>query len=123
MYNRNNNNKLALKDRFVNEIIEIPELVETETYYNNMVSTKLNELKIYTTGNPEIENDVKYDLNELDSVYAEIKQDLKDNVANDEVIEALIQNYRLKLKILEDLLEQLKQSQNQNKNENEIHEL
>lgn len=107
---KRNNNKIALKSRIEENLIIIPELVETEAYYASQVSDRLNELKAYTANYPEIEEDVRYDLNELDSVYAELKRDLKDNVANDEVIEALIQNYRLKLKILEDLLYQLKQT-------------
>ena len=119
------NNRIALKSRIEENLIIIPELVETEAFYASQVSARLVELKSYTSVFPEIEEDVRYDLNELDSVYAEIKKDLKDNVANDEVIEALIQNYRLKLKILEDLLLQLKQSQNQNTENDElqIHEL
>lgn len=125
MQNRENKNRVTLQSRIEENIMMIPELIETEAYYANEVSARLIELKQFTSVYPEIEEDVRYDLNELDSVYAEIKKDLKDNVANDEVIEALIQNYRLKLKILEDLLGQLKQSQNQNSNQNEqqIHEL
>jgi hypothetical protein len=53
------------------------------------------------------------DLEELDEVYLELKEDLKDNVANPEVIEAMILNYRVKLEILEDLLNQLKEKENQ----------
>jgi len=123
MHNRKNNERFALKDKIQENLFINPEMVETEAYYTNLVSDKLVELRQYTNTYPEIENDVKYDLNELDSVYTEIKKDLKDNVANDEVIEAMIQNYRLKLKILEDLLEQLKQSQNSNQNEQQIHEI
>ena len=39
---------------------------------------------------------------ELDSVYISLKSDLKDNIANHEVIEAMIQNYRLRISILEE---------------------
>ena len=54
------------------------------------------------------------DMEELDEVYVELKEDLKDNASNPEVIEAMILNYRVKLEILEDLLNQLKQKENQN---------
>lgn len=125
MQNRENNKRVALRSRIVENAFMIPELVETEAYYAGKVTARLVELKTYTSEFPDIEDDIRYDLNELDSVYAEIKKDLKDNIANDEVVEALIQNYRLKLKILEDLLIQLKLSDNQNTNQNEehIHEL
>lgn len=125
MQNRENYKRLALRSRIEENAFMIPELVETEAFYAGKVTARLVELKTYTSEFPDIEDDIRYDLNELDSVYAEIKKDLKDNVANNEVVEALIQNYRLKLKILEDLLIQLKQSDNQNTNQNEehIHEL
>ena len=119
------NNQLSFKNRIKENLIIIPELEETEAFYANQVSARLIELKSYTNKLPEIEEDIKYDLNELDNVYAEIKNDLQDNVANDEVVEALIQNYRLKLRILEDLLTQLQQSQDKNTKTDEIqiHEL
>lgn len=122
--NRNRSGQLSLKSRIQEDIYTTPEIEETEAYYAKQVSARLVELRSYIKEFPEIEEDIHYDLNELDSVYAEIKSDLKDNVANDEVIEALIQNYRLKLKILEDLLAQLQQSQNNiEKNEVQVHEL
>jgi hypothetical protein len=46
-------------------------------------------------------------MSELDSVYIDLKADLKDNMANQEVIEAIIENYRMKISILEDLLKQI----------------
>ncbi|NOZ47557.1 MAG: hypothetical protein GXO79_12370 [Chlorobi bacterium] len=118
--------RVSMKSKIENKFLVIPELAETEAFYSSQVSAKLEELKIYTSNDPEIAHDVQYDLSELDSVYSDIKGDLKDNIANGEVIEALIQNYRLKLKILEDLLEQLKQSKNPNIKQNEqnkIHQL
>jgi 3-hydroxyacyl-CoA dehydrogenase len=47
-------------------------------------------------------------MSELDSLYSALKADLKDNVANQEVIEAIIENYRLRIAILEELLAELK---------------
>ena len=47
--------------------------------------------------------EINDELSVLDSVYNGLRSDLADNIANDEVVEAMIQNYRLKLKILEDL--------------------
>jgi hypothetical protein len=59
---------------------------------------------------------------QLDSICTDLKKDLKDNIANQEVIEAMIQNYRIKLQLLEDMLKLLKE--NENKSENtKSHEL
>ena len=51
-------------------------------------------------------------MEELDQVYEELKEDLNDNASNPEVIEAMILNYRVKLEILEELLDQLKAKEN-----------
>jgi hypothetical protein len=39
--------------------------------------------------------------------------DLMDNIANEQIIEAMIQNYRIKLDILEGILSELKNENNQ----------
>lgn len=103
------------------EKINIPELREAQIYYTNMVDNKLEELKPLIRENPGLQADLDQDLNELDSVYAELQKDLIDNIANDEVVEAMIQNYRLKLEILEDLLERLQEtSKNDENGKNEM---
>ncbi len=91
---------------------EVPELKEAEFYYERQVSVKMKELQPYFRQVPGLSHEVSEDLSELDSVCVSLKRDLKDNVANDEVIEAMIRNYRMKLEILEDLLQQLKGEQN-----------
>ncbi len=89
----------------------IPELKDAEFYYNNLVDSKLQELRPFFSNFPGLENEVKNDIQELDSIYRDLKTDLKDNVANDEVIEAMIQNYRLKIEILEDLLKEFREEE------------
>jgi CHASE3 domain sensor protein len=89
-----------------------PHLKETEIYYNNMVNSLYREATPLLTGNPEIENELNTDISHLDSICSEIKKDLKDNIANQEVVEALIQNYRIKIRLLEEMLIILKENEN-----------
>lgn len=84
------------------------EIMETEQYYNQMVTQRYNELRPYLAEDPAAREMLATDMKELDQVYQELKEDLKDNASNPEVIEAMILNYRVKLEILEDLLYQLK---------------
>lgn len=84
--------------------IDIPELREAEMYYSGMINAKLEEVKPLLTDYPTLEEELNTDLSELDSIYSGLKSDLKDNIANHEVIEAMIQNYRLRISILEDML-------------------
>jgi hypothetical protein len=85
----------------------IPGLREAEAYYTGLVNQKLNELKPVIENCPSLQEELNFDLSGLDSVYIELKSDLKDNMANQEVIEAIIENYRLKITILEDILSEL----------------
>ncbi len=92
----------------------IPELKEAEVYYSNLINEKLQEIKPMFSEDPTLEREIRYDLNQLDSIYEELRNDLRDNIANQEVIEAMIQNYRLRLSILEDVLSQLKPEEDDN---------
>lgn len=96
------------------------ELIEAEAYYSAQINMKKDEVFRLTAQNPEIRHEVDRELVDLDRVYDELKDDLKDNAANEEVVEAMIQNYRLKLEILEEMLMVLKQSNGtQNEKEHE----
>jgi hypothetical protein len=99
-----------------------PQLKETEIYYNNIVNNLYTEATPLLTEYPDVEKELINDLSQLDSICADIRQDLKDNVSNQAVIEALINNYRTKIHVLEDMLEILRQNEN-TKEENDDHAL
>jgi hypothetical protein len=104
------------------ETLQNTQLKETEIYYNNLVNSIYTEAKPLLTANPEIQKELVTDISRLDSICLDIKMDLKDNVANQDVIEALIQNYRIKIQLLEDLLTMLKENEN-NPEKEKSHEL
>jgi len=104
-----NNSVTGIKDK-KNHKFEIPELQEAEIYYASLVDEKIIEIEPLLKDQPELGYALNNDLAELDSIYAELQNDLKDNIANDEVVEAMIQNYRLKLEILEDFLTNLQKN-------------
>jgi hypothetical protein len=89
-----------------------PELIESEIYYNNLINELYNEATPLLTRYPDIEKELLNDMSQLDSICADIKKDLKDNIDNQDVIEALITNYRIKTRILEDMLDVLRQNEN-----------
>ncbi len=117
------NNILISKIYLNRAAYEIPELKEAEIYYTNLLNEKINEIQPLINEFPDMGEELKNDLAELDSIYAELQKDLVDNIANDEIVEAMIQNYRLKLEILEDLLKFLQKTSKTNddgKNEFDI---
>ncbi len=93
------------------------EIMETEAYYTSMVSKRYNELQPYLEADPGVGALLRDDMEELDQAYEELKEDLKDDVSNPAVIEAMILNYSVKLEILEDLLYQLKEKETQDDEE------
>lgn len=97
----------------------IPVLIEARAYYSNQISSMENEVYKLAGANSPIRNDIKLEFEELDEVFNELQNDLKDDAANQEVIEAMIQNYRIKLQILEEILTQLKNADTQNTEDHE----
>jgi hypothetical protein len=121
------NAQMASADSQKQEIV-IPELLEAEFYYTNQVNEKLNEIQGQIGAYPDLKEQMNTDIAQLDSICIELKKDLRDNIDNQEVIDAMIQNYRLKLQILEELMNQLQRtnktkSNKHNKNENKQYKL
>jgi hypothetical protein len=84
------------------------QLKETEIYYNNIVNSLYKEATPLLTGNPDMRQELNNDLSQLDSIFIDLKKDLKDNISNQEVMEALVRNYRIRIQILEDMITMLK---------------
>lgn len=78
-----------------------PELVEAQEYYGTMIDHKIQQIK---RSQPEMDPAIYEDIEALDKAFRELKEDLKDNADNEEVINAMIYNYKLKLEILEKIL-------------------
>ncbi|MCV9388685.1 hypothetical protein [Reichenbachiella ulvae] len=78
------------------------QLSEVETYYQSKINIKVSQISA-------IENDqtIFQDLEVLDQAFVELKEDLKDNADNEEVINAMIATYKVKLEVLERILEEL----------------
>ncbi len=86
---------------------EILELMEAEAFYSHQVDRKLKEIRKCYYTYPELKDDVENDLDELEDMYKVLKSDLKENISNKSVIEAMIENNRFRLKLCDDVLEQI----------------
>lgn len=94
----------------------ITAVMETWLYYNSQISSLYEEAKPLLTHNPDISMELDNSMGELDSLSVEIRKDLNDNIANEEVVEALIRNYRLRIELLEDMLMLMKEKEAGNNN-------
>lgn len=87
---------------------ELRELIEAEAFYAQQVNGKLKEIrKCYYTF-PELKEEVETDLMELEDMYNVLRKDLKENISNKAVIEAMIDNNRNRLRLVDDVLDQIK---------------
>jgi anion-transporting ArsA/GET3 family ATPase len=84
----------------------ISEVAEMEGFYQEAINQKISLVK-----NQLDDDRILEDLNAMDDAFADLKSDLEDNVDNEEVIMAMMENYRLKLQILEEILSKLEKEE------------
>ena len=94
------------------------EVSDAESYYSNLVNKKMQEIQKYTVQYPDLVSDVNQDLRQLDSIYNDLKKDLKQNINKEEIVNAMIDNYKIKLQILEDILKSMNKKELAKPNEN-----
>ena len=92
----------------INNDPELRELIEAEAYYAQQVDGRLKEIQKCYYINPELKQEIETDLDELQDMYNSLKLDLKENISQKMVIEAMIENNRIRLKLVDDVLEQIK---------------
>ena len=93
------------------------ELNEAIVFYSVRFNELFSTAEPLLNTRPELRRELYADMERLDSIMNDIKKDLKDRVANSEVIEALIQNYRTRVMILEEMLDILKENEKENEND------
>jgi len=111
-------NKLALRLKE-----QAPQLYEAEVYYTSKVNSTMGQLGAVLEEYPDIANELKIELAQIDSLNQSLIVDLKDNIANQEIIENLIMNYRIKLQILEEMLQEMSAMQSSNEEKSTGYEL
>lgn len=89
---------------------ELEMLMDAEAYYTSQINATESQIFQLAENNPELIKEIRQEMEDLDERYKILKEDLNDNVSSEEIIEAMIQNYRMKLLILEEVLHQLKKS-------------
>jgi hypothetical protein len=87
--------------------LQLMELIEAEAFYAYQVNGKLKEIRECYNTFPELKEEIEADLIELEQMYDVLKDDLMENISNKAVIEAMIDNNRTRLKLVDDILEQI----------------
>ncbi len=86
---------------------EIQELLEAKAYYTSQIEERSEKVLKLASNNPSIKAEISNEFSQMEEAFKQLQHDLADEVASEMVIEAMIQHYRLKLELLEDILHQL----------------
>ncbi|MEE4196053.1 MAG: hypothetical protein V2I54_00285 [Bacteroidales bacterium] len=84
-----------------------PEYSEVEMYYTKLVNQKYHEINEFSFIDSTQKEMLVHELNEMDSIYENLKKDLRVNPNDDRVINAMIQHYQLKVEVMNQILNQL----------------
>ncbi len=93
-----------------------PQLSKTEQHYDEVFQAKLIELKQYEQDDL-YDPDLLIDIQELSRIYDDLRNDLKEDANNEQVVEAMIRNYRIRIELLERMLYEIKMKKNPKQNE------
>lgn len=90
------------------------ELNEALYYYTAKIDDKRVELEAQAAEYPEILQEIKREFTQLDEEYRSLENDLKEDVSNEMVIEAMIKTAKIKLDILEKMHKQMQRIDDKN---------
>lgn len=86
------------------------DLLEVETYYGAIVEAKYREVSTLCRGtDPTLEQEAKRQLADLLLGYHTLKEDLLQSPKQDRIIDAIIQNYKVQIDILDKLCSSLRE--------------
>ncbi len=80
------------------------ELQEVDSYYGALVSQQIELIKSHPNLSAQEQQEFLTLIDELDSEYKILKEELKEGINNERIIEAIIHNYRKKIELMEKLL-------------------
>ena len=84
-----------------------PELAEVEHHYANSIEAKMQEVK-----NMDVDEDLLSELQLIDKERALLDDEMQNAVNNERIIKAIIKNYRMKLNLLEEMMEDINKAKN-----------
>ena len=107
---------LLLKDNLrppANNEIADSQFAQTETFYVNQIADKEQLIQVYLINHPGLGVEFKNDLEQLDNIYLQLKEDYKEN-NSDKVLDALIMNLQSRIDLLNRQLSIIRSINDQN---------
>jgi hypothetical protein len=118
-----NRDKVEPQQTLIVQSAEIQALLEAKAYYTSQIDKKKATVFKLASDNQTIKEEISKEFSEMEEAYNQLQHDLADEVASEVVIEAMIQHYRLKLELLEDILQQIQAAaaEKETDKEKEVH--
>ena len=99
-----------------------PEYNEVEIYYTQLVNQKYTEINQFQFLDSTQKSMLIKELDAMDLIYENLKEDLTTNPNDERVINAMIKHYQLKVEVMNQILSQLQQVKNKNQQKSEYYE-
>ncbi|WP_299220737.1 hypothetical protein [uncultured Aquimarina sp.] len=96
------------------------ELNDIDTYYKGLVSFQVELVKNNSKLSTEDKEEFLSFMEELDKEHLLLKKEMTANLNNEYILEAIVQNYKKRIELIENLLEQIKDSKKSDDNEGYI---
>ncbi len=95
-------------DGYANE-----ELFEIDMHYKNLVYQQVQLVQNHPKLATEDKEEFLSFMDELDEEYEQLKQEMQHNFDNEQVLEAIVNNYKKRIELIENLLKQINASKNE----------
>lgn len=95
-----------------NDDIVSQELNEIDSHYKGLVAYQVKLVNKNTELSPEEKTEFLSFMDELDEEYEILKIELKKNLDNERILEAIVINYKKRIELIENLLKQINSTKN-----------
>ncbi len=111
------NNTPAINQVIVSteETVLPQEIIKANEAYSSRINNKRVLLASYERQYPKVTSAINTELQNLDDTFNELKKELKEGPISEEVIQAMIETYQIKVEILEEVLFELNENQKEQK--------
>lgn len=93
-------------------VIVNQELEEIDMYYSSMVKQQVQLVQLSAKLSDEDKIQFLSFMEELDKEYAELKLEMTENLDNERVLEAIVNNYKKRIELIESLLDRVNNNKN-----------
>tara|TARA_R110002033_G_scaffold26394_5_gene60322 strand:+ start:37526 stop:38065 length:540 start_codon:yes stop_codon:yes gene_type:complete len=88
------------------------ELQEIDMHYSNLVQHQVELVQQSTKLTQEEKDEFLSFMDDLDEEYAQLKIEMGKNLANEQILEAIVNNYKKRIELMENLLDRINNSKN-----------